>query len=63
MVGPVPGASGLFVAAGHEGSGLTLAPVSARMLASQILNGTSETDPSIDALARYLTPMASAQRA
>ena len=36
-VGPVPGTEGLFVAAGHEGSGLTLGPASAELLRSQIL--------------------------
>ena len=58
MVGPVPGASGLFIAAGHEGSGLTLAPMSARILASQILDGTRQDDPSIEGLCRYLMPVA-----
>ena len=37
MVGPVPGADGLFVAAGHEGSGLTLAPGTAELVCAQLL--------------------------
>ena len=39
MVGPVPGAQGLWVAAGHEGSGLTLGPATAELLAAQLLGG------------------------
>ena len=62
MIGPVPKASGLFVAAGHEGSGLTLAPMSACILASQILHGKSETAPVTDSIAKYLRPMAAAVR-
>jgi len=58
MVGPVPGTSGLFVAAGHEGSGLTLAPMTARILASQILYLPSQVDPSMDRLSSYLMPQA-----
>ena len=37
MVGPVPGAPGLYVAAGHEGSGLTLAPATAELVADMLL--------------------------
>ncbi len=58
MVGPAPGTRGLFVAAGHEGSGLTLAPMTARILASQILDGPNQTEPSMDRLSRYLMPEA-----
>ena len=36
-MGPVPGAEGLYVAAGHEGSGLTLGPATAELLAAQLL--------------------------
>ena len=36
-VGPVPGVAGLFVAAGHEGSGLSLAPATGELLSSLIL--------------------------
>jgi len=34
-------ASGLFVAAGHEGSGLTLAPASGRLVAGLVLDGAA----------------------
>lgn len=37
IVGPVDGVSGLFVAAGHEGSGLTLAPSTADRIVSSLL--------------------------
>lgn len=37
LVGPVPGAQGLFIAAGHEGSGLTLGPATAELLCHYIL--------------------------
>ena len=64
MVGAVPDTTGLFVAAGHEGSGLTLAPMSARILASQVLRGPSRTtDASMDRLSRYLMPLATAHAA
>ncbi|PRW59188.1 FAD-dependent oxidoreductase domain-containing 1 [Chlorella sorokiniana] len=36
-VGPVPGMEGLFLSAGHEGSGLTLAPASAALLLQYLL--------------------------
>lgn len=38
MVGPVPGADGLILAAGHEGSGLTLAPATAEIVAAFVLD-------------------------
>lgn len=37
MVGPVPGAAGVVVAAGHEGSGLTLAPATAELVCDYLL--------------------------
>ncbi len=36
-MGPVPGVEGLFLASGHEGSGLTLAPASAALLMQHML--------------------------
>lgn len=36
-VGPVPDADGLLVAAGHEGSGLTLAPATAALVCEYLL--------------------------
>ena len=40
LLGRVPGTEGLFVAAGHEGSGLTLAPATAEILAAMLLQRT-----------------------
>ena len=60
MVGRVPGTRGLYVAAGHEGSGLTLAPMSAHILAAQILSGAHEPDQSLSAIEQYLAPAAAA---
>ena len=37
MVGKVPGVEGLFIAAGHEGSGLTLGPAAAKLLCDTLL--------------------------
>ena len=42
VVGPVPGVPRLHVAAGHEGSGLTLAPVTAAVVAAGVLGGRVE---------------------
>ena len=39
MLGPVPGAPGLLIAAGHEGSGLTLGPATAELLVGYLLGG------------------------
>ena len=49
MVGPAPGLAGLFVANGHAMLGLTLGPVTGKLLAEWILRGA----PSID-----LSPLA-----
>lgn len=38
-VGPVPGLPGLFVAAGHEGSGLCLGPATAELVVHHMLGG------------------------
>ncbi|KAI8468098.1 MAG: oxidoreductase [Monoraphidium minutum] len=35
-IGPVPGLDGVFVAAGHEGSGLSLAPATAELVLQQL---------------------------
>lgn len=38
-IGPVPGLPGVFVAAGHEGSGLSLAPGTAELVLQQLGEG------------------------
>jgi len=41
VIGSVPGHEGLFVAGGHGMLGVSLAPVTAELLASRILGGGS----------------------
>jgi D-amino-acid dehydrogenase len=54
VVGPVPGLDGLFVANGHAMLGLTLGPVTGKLLAEWVLEGTppqvawSRGDPPVD---------------
>lgn len=54
VVGPVPGLDGLFVANGHAMLGLTLGPVTGKLLAEWILEGTppkvawGSGDPPVD---------------
>mmetsp|Transcript_9880 Transcript_9880/g.25442 ORF Transcript_9880/g.25442 Transcript_9880/m.25442 type:complete len:474 (-) Transcript_9880:179-1600(-) len=42
FVGPVAGEPRLFIAAGHEGSGLTLAPVTAEIMAGYLYGGGTD---------------------
>lgn len=52
MVGCVPGAEGLLLAAGHEGAGLTLGPATAELLADAILGRTPQlSQAAVDVLA------------
>lgn len=44
-IGRVAGRSGVWVAAGHEGLGVTTAPGTARLLVDQLLGRQSELDP------------------
>jgi D-amino-acid dehydrogenase len=39
IVGPVPGVDGLFVATGHAMLGLTLGPITGRLIAECVLDG------------------------
>eukprot|EP00884_Botryococcus_braunii_P018100 jgi/Botrbrau1/4974/Bobra.0396s0004.1 len=39
VIGPVPGCPGVFVAAGHEGSGLTFGPATGDIVSAWILDG------------------------
>jgi glycine/D-amino acid oxidase-like deaminating enzyme len=41
-IGPVPGLPQVFVAAGHEGSGLCLGPATAELVVQQLLGGQEE---------------------
>lgn len=51
-IGPVPGHPGVFLAAGHEGSGLLLAPATAELAADHVL----ERAPRDEALAHAFLP-------
>ena len=44
FVGPVPAPAGFYVATGHEGSGLTLAPATGEVLAELVTRGRSALD-------------------
>ncbi|MEJ2240037.1 MAG: FAD-dependent oxidoreductase [Gemmatimonadales bacterium] len=44
VIGPVPGVEGLFLSTGHGMLGLTLGPVTGRMIAELLMEGKSELD-------------------
>lgn len=54
VVGAVPGADKLWVAAGHEGSGLTLAPVTAAIVAAGVVGGDAVEDADVLAPDRFI---------
>ena len=57
-IGEVPGASGLWLNAGHYRNGLVLAPASCRLAADLILNRSPDIDPAPYAPALRLGPAA-----
>lgn len=61
LVGPVPGVDGLWLNAGHSGSGLTLAPISAQLMAAQLGRDTAAgvlSSEKVRAAAALLAPPA-----
>jgi D-hydroxyproline dehydrogenase subunit beta len=42
LIGPLPGHEDVYVAAGHEGAGISLAPATAELVASLVLGEVSE---------------------
>jgi glycine/D-amino acid oxidase-like deaminating enzyme len=54
LIGPVPAVKGLYVAAGHEGLGITLAPITGRLIAQGIARAEPEIDPAPYLPARFL---------
>ena len=54
LIGPWPGLAGLWVAAGHEGLGITLAPITGQLLAQQITGAATTIDPTPYLPARFL---------
>nr|XP_061797956.1 hydrogen cyanide synthase subunit HcnC-like [Nerophis lumbriciformis] len=55
LIGPWPATNGLWIAAGHEGLGITTALGTARLLADQLLGRTPRLDPEPFAPARVWT--------
>jgi len=53
LIGPHPGRPGLWLAAGHEGLGITLAPATAQLLAAQLLGRAPELSPAPYLPARF----------
>lgn len=53
LLGPAPRHAGLWFAFGHNHHGLTLGPVSGRLLAEQIMGETTFTDPAPYSPARF----------
>jgi len=45
LIGPHPGRSGMWLATGHEGLGITTSLGTAKLLAAQMLNERAELDP------------------
>lgn len=54
LIGPWPGLAGLWVAAGHEGLGITLAPITGLLLAQQLTGAATTIDPTPYLPARFL---------
>lgn len=53
LIGPWPPVRGLWIAAGHEGLGITLAPITGRLLAQQIAGVPCDIDPAPYLPARF----------
>jgi D-amino-acid dehydrogenase len=53
VLGPVPGAAGVFLVTGHGPSGLTLGPYSGKIVAAQMLGKPPETDLTPFSIARF----------
>jgi glycine/D-amino acid oxidase-like deaminating enzyme len=45
LIGPWPELDGLWIASGHEGLGISLAPITGRLLAQQIAGRPCDVDP------------------
>jgi len=56
ILGPVPNVEGLFMAAGHEGDGIALSPITGQILAEWIVEGSPGLDVSPFNLERFLAP-------
>ena len=56
LVGPAPGAPGLFLATGHEGAGIGLAPVTGDILTQWLIDPAFARGEAISELARAVRP-------
>ena len=56
ILGPVHNVEGLFMAAGHEGDGIALSPITGQILAEWIAEGRPSIDVSDFSLERFSTP-------
>lgn len=53
LIGPWPALPGLWIAAGHEGLGITLAPITGRLIAQQFVGQRCDVDPTPYLPARF----------
>jgi len=53
LIGPLPGAPGYYVASGHEGLGITLAPITGLLLSELVTGRPPTVDPAPLAPARF----------
>jgi sarcosine oxidase subunit beta len=56
VLGPVPDVEGFFVAAGHEGDGIALSPITGQIIAQWIAEGSPGMDVSPFSLERFRAP-------
>lgn len=56
LIGPLPGVPGYFVASGHEGLGITLAPITGKLIAELVTGAPPSIDPAPVAPARFAAP-------
>jgi glycine/D-amino acid oxidase-like deaminating enzyme len=56
ILGPVPNVECLFMAAGHEGDGIALSPITGQILAEWIVEGSPGLDISPFKLERFSVP-------
>jgi len=53
ILGPVPNVEGLFIAAGHEGDGIALSPITGQIIAEWIAEGSPSMDVSSFKVERF----------
>ncbi|MEZ5964062.1 MAG: FAD-dependent oxidoreductase [Planctomycetota bacterium] len=53
LIGPLPGVPGYYVASGHEGLGITLAPITGKLIAEMVTGKEPSLDPAPVAPGRF----------